>query len=177
MKLKKIYLICAIIFTVLTVLLSVPTVSSFLSKPNPEPDYSSLVYYNTVVDNLIVDEYTEQIILDVKDKDITFIIKFSTIENYEKAMKMSKGDSIVLGLRTDKKDVYENNDSNDNPLISVPYLKCGDSVIVSLESYERSMIDDSKFAASVALVFTIAFFIVSIVNWILWIFSKKRIII
>ena len=168
---KKIKII-AIIFSVLTILFFIGSI--LISADNDTSVFlDDLTYSEGIVKeaNQGVDNNGKIIAYSVILEDnIVLTIDIDSMVNADLA-NVKVGDKVSFKFSGSPEKL---NNANTPVFITPVFLSCNDECIVSLESYEQSILKNKNIEASVGFVAAIVFLIISIVLYGLWFVKFKR---
>ena len=168
MKPKKTLLIFAIILNILAILFLVGFFFSYFDN-----DMSGFT------DNLT---YSEGIVKDVAqdidgdgsvtlEDDLVMVIDANSIDSEGAFSYINKGDKVAFAVND-----FENKITDTSvPSFVIPaFLSCNEKTVVSLESYEQSLVKNKNISAYLGLVGSILFMIASAVLYFMWFKKRKK---
>ena len=168
---KKIKII-AIIFSVLTILFFIGSILISADK-DTSVFLDDLTYSEGIVKeaNQGVDNNGKIIAYSViLEENIVLTIDIDSMVNADLA-NVKVGDKVSFKFSGSPEKL---NNTNTMVFITPVFLSCNDKCIVSLESYEQSILKNKNIESSVGFVAAIVFLIISIVLYGLWFVKFKR---
>ena len=173
MKPKKALLVFAIIFNIIAILFFVAF---------------ALIYFDNdtsgFTDNLT---YSEGIVKEVNpntndnnkiiaysimlENNVIMTIDTDTIESEGVFSYVNKGDTVTFAFNGSAEKVAN---TNERIFVTPAFLSCDDKIIVSIESYEQSLLNNKNVESFIGLIAAIIFLIVSAMLYFLWFYKIKK---
>ena len=95
-----------------------------------------------------------------------------TIESDGVFSYVSKGDKVVFAANDLEEKIANTNNLS---FVTPAFLSCDDKTIVSIKSYEQSLLNNKNKASYIGLIVSIVFLIISITLYFLWFYKSKKI--
>ena len=168
LKHKKALLIFAIILNILAILFLVGFFLIYFDN-----DMSDFTDNLTYLEGFVKDAVQEvdgdaQVTLE---ENVIMLIDADAIDSEGAFSYINKGDKITFAVND-----FENkiNDSTMPSFVTPAFLSCNERTVVSLESYEQSLVKNKNISAYLGLIGAVLFMIESMALYFLW-FRKRKI--
>lgn len=169
MKPKKTLLIFAIILNVLALLFFVGFCLFYFDN-DMSGFTDNLTYSEGIVKDVIQGTDSDKGYSVTLEENIVMWIDADAIDSKGAGSYINKGDKVTFAVND-----FENKitDSTETSFVIPAFLSCNEKTVVSLESYEQSLVKNKNISAYLGLAAAIAFLIISAVLYFLW-FNKKK---
>lgn len=170
MKSKKILLVFAIIFTVLSVLFGVEAIVFFLHPSDAYLYIDELKYYEGIIEKKVEYNGTYSEIY-IENSEVYLGVNHQTIENLTAFDKLQPGDKIIFGLDKEGQDTFENRSM---PSVSAYTLSTEKEEIIPVDACGKLFEDTEKKGKILAVCAVIVFVATSALFYYFWFQGKRK---
>lgn len=171
MKPKKILLIFAIILNILAILFLVGFFLLYFDN-DMSGFTDNLTYSEGIVKDVMQNREGKGSTYSVAlEENIVMWIDTDAIDSEGAFSYINKGDKVTFAVND-----FENkiNESASMSIVTPAFLSCNEKTVVSLESYEQSLVKNKNISAFLGLFGAIVFMIISAVLYFLWFKKSKK---
>jgi len=173
MKPKKALLVFAIIFNIIAILFFVAFALIYFDN-DTSGFTDNLTYSEGIVKEVNPNTNDNNKIIAysiVLENNVIMTIDTDTIESEGIFSYVNKGDTVTFAFNGSAEKVAN---TNERIFVTPAFLSCDDKIIVSIESYEQSLLNNKNEESFIGLIAAIIFLIVSAMLYFLWFYKIKK---